>query len=75
VDDPAGLLMQPPFLGLQLDCGPMDAPACTTRVSSVARVAGWPKRDISQIRFVSTQGDYVVRFADGQEIKGLSRPG
>jgi hypothetical protein len=73
IGDPGGQLMQPPFLGFQLDCGPIRVDDCTGgRLSSVAKANGWPTRQIDAIGFTSSEGGYVVRFADGTTATGAS---
>jgi hypothetical protein len=73
IGDPGGQLMEPPFLGFQLDCGPLPVADCTGgRLRSVAKENGWPTRQIDAIGFTSTEGGYLVRFADGTTATGAS---
>ena len=73
IGDPGGQLMQAPFLGFQLDCGPIRVDDCTGgRLSSVAKENGWPAKHMDAIGFTTSEGGYVVRFADGTTATGAS---
>jgi hypothetical protein len=73
IGDRGGRLMDPPFYGFQLDCGPLAVEDCTSaRLRAVAESNGWPQRQIDWIRFLAVEGTYVVRFEDGSENRGTS---
>lgn len=74
VGDASGLLLQPPFPGYRLTCGPLDVASCATKASGVAAEAGWPGRRLSELRFTTRNAAYVVRYADGTERTGVARP-
>lgn len=67
------LLLAPPFLSLRLDCGPLAASDCTGgRIHQVAKVNGWPDRDIAAVQFLAPDGRYRLTFADGAVVTGTS---
>ena len=59
------LTVSPPFVSLRLVCGPMDRFECPGLVYQAATAAGWPDRDIAEIRFVSPDGRFSVTYEDG----------
>lgn len=62
----------PPFVSLRLICGPMLAIDCTEKVYQAATAAGWPDRDIAELRFVDQQGHFTVTYEDGSKGTGLA---
>jgi hypothetical protein len=73
-DSGGRILLAPPFLALRLDCGPISMWTCPRMARTVAVAAGWPDRDIADIRFVSTDGKYRLTFEDGSSTSGSARP-
>lgn len=73
IGDPGGRLMNPPFLALKLDCGPLAIDDCTAgRLKLVVNANGWPNREIASVKFLDANGRYLIRFEDGTERQGTS---
>lgn len=66
------LELAPPFMSLRLQCGPMRELDCTGKIYQAATAAGWPDRDIAELRFVDQMGPFVVTYADGSTGTGLA---
>jgi hypothetical protein len=74
VGDPTGVLLERPFPGYRLTCGPLDVASCASKASGVADDGGWPAHRIAELRFTSANGAYVVLYADGSQKSGVARP-
>ena len=69
------LALVPPFVSLRLVCGPMDPVECPSLIYRAAQAAGWPERDIAEIRFVAPDGRFSVTYEDGTVGTGKAEPG
>ena len=73
--EPDALLLEPPFLALRLDCGPIAVDDCAfSRIYAVATGNGWPERAIAEVRFLTVDGRYRLVYEDGSEVSGTSSP-
>jgi hypothetical protein len=72
-EEPDVLLLEPPFLALRLDCGPIAIDDCAFgRIYAVATSNGWPERAIAEVRFITNDGRYRLVYEDGSEVTGTS---
>ena len=69
------IALVPPFVSLRLVCGPMDPFECPSLIYRAAQAAGWPERDIAEIRFVAPDGRFSVTYEDGTVGTGKAEPG
>ena len=72
VADDGVLELVPPFLSLRLVCGPIEATDCGGRVYQAATKAGWPGRDVVELRFLTVDGKFRATFADGSTMTGFA---
>jgi hypothetical protein len=63
-------LLAPPFLALELDCGPLPVFQCQLAVRRVATSNGWPIKDVASIVFLTAAGEYLVTYEDGATVSG-----
>ena len=67
---PGVLLLIPPYLGLRLECGPIEVDRCTAAAYEIASEHGGRGRDITEVRLLGRDGSYQVVFDDGSKLGG-----
>jgi hypothetical protein len=63
------LLLEPPFLSLRLQCGPVALDSCGAGVTIAATDSGWPQRSIATLTWLAPNR-YLIGFEDGSQKIG-----
>ncbi len=66
----APLLLIPPFLGVHLECGPVEVFTCSELLNAAARSDSWPSAPIDTVRVLDAAGDYEILLEDGRRVFG-----